>query len=487
MKIAIETAKRFLKPLVGMGVLLCISCNVTPEYTAPEFDFDVPVTFDQSHAETESIPALDPWWRDFGDEKLNRLVEQVLQNNPDIKQAAARILETRAQYRQTRADQWPELTLDGGYSKRKIGGARVGGGNRFETYELAVPASFEIDLWGRLASSSRAAWNELLSAEANRDTVAQGITAEAVRLYLEIEASERRIQIVEQSIESFRRSLAFVNTRYKRGLISILDVRQARRALAGAEARLPGLHQSLGEAQQQLAILAGSYPHTSPAREQPEGYFRMLAPVPSGLPSELLQRRPDIRSAEARLKAFHARVGVARAARFPSIRLTGTYGYSSDQLGELIKSGNDFWDITGGITQPLFDAGRLKAAQQAAEARYQAETAVFTQAVLNAFAEVETALLTRQKQYERRVGLVRFVEEARATQRVAQNRYMRGLVDYLEVLNAQQTRYQAEERVVDVDLAIWSNRVRLHRALGGGWATTPPTTSSSLGRLKTSP
>ena len=167
--------------------------------------------------------------------------------------------------------------------------------------------------------------------------------------------------------------------------------------------------------------------------------------------------------------------------------MTGSYGYSSDQLGELIKSGSDFWDITGIITQPLFDAGRLKAAQQAAEARYQEETAVFAQAVLNAFAEVETALLTRQKQYERRVGLVRFVEEARATQRVAQNRYIRGLVDYLEVLNAQQTRYQAEERVVDVDLAIWSNRVRLHRALGGGWATAQSTTSSAVGSLKTSP
>jgi multidrug efflux system outer membrane protein len=343
-----------------------------------------------------------------------------------------------------------------------------------DTYELAAPAFFEIDLWSRLAKTSKAAWDDILQEEKTRHTVAQTIVAETATLYLQMEASERRLQIAYQSIEAFRRSLQFVDTRYSRGLTSALDVRQARRILAGAESLVPVFQQQLGVIQQQLSVLLGHYPDTEPARRQPEDYYQHLEPVPPGLPSSLLLRRPDIRAAEYRLQALNERIGAAKAARFPTITLTGSYGWSSNELHTLIEPDSVIWNFTRGIVQPVFDAGKLKARQREAEAQYQQGVAEYAKTLLTAFQEVESALLTRKLQLERRKRELKFLEEARATQRVAQNRYILGLTDYLDVLDAQQTRFQAEDSLVLVDLAIYSNRVSLHRALGGGWATPEP-------------
>jgi len=237
---------------------------------------------------------------------------------------------------------------------------------------------------------------------------------------------------------------------------------------------VPQLQQEMGIIQQQLSVLRGHYPRTRPARRQPEDYYKRLAPVPPGLPSDLLMRRPDIRAAEERLKALNERVGVAKADRLPTITLTGGYGWSSNELNELLNRENVAWNLTAGLLQPVFDAGRLKAGQRAAEARYQQGVAEYVQTVLDAFGEVESALLTRKLQIERRERELKFLEEARATQQVAQERYIRGLVIYLDVLNAQITRFQAEDNLALVDLAIMRNRVALHRALGGGWAEPEP-------------
>jgi len=331
-----------------------------------------------------------------------------------------------------------------------------------------------VDLWRKLKKASQAAWADVLQQEEARRTIAQAVVAETISLYLSMEAVERRLQIAEQSISAFRQSLQFVETRYRRGLTSVLDVHQARRVLAQAETIVPQLEQELGIIQQQLSVLLGRYPETRAPRKQPEDYYKQLAPVPPGLPSDLLWQRPDLRAAEASLQALNDRVGVAKANRLPTITLTGNYGWSSEDLNKLLRTENIVWNLTAGIVQPVFDAGRLKAVQRAAEARYLQGVAEYVQTVLDAFSEVEQALLTRELQLDRRTRELKFLEEARATQRVAENRYIRGLVIYLDVLNAQITRYQAEDAVVLVDLVIYRNRIALHRALGGGWAEPEP-------------
>ena len=459
----------------------CGCFNMTPDYRQPDLGIEAPVAYQHEPKEEPALQMADRWWEVFGDAELNKLVDEVLQNNWDLKRTAGKILESRALYVRRRADRFPQVGVDGQAARRQFGGTSVGSGTISNAYQISAPAFFEVDLWGRLASAERSAWEDLLRDEESRRTVAQTVVAETVNLYLLIEAVERRVQISLDSIAAFRQSLNFVETRYKRGLTSILDVRQARRVLAGAEALLPAFRQQLGIAQQQLSLLLGRYPETRPARKQPEDYYQRLGPVPAGLPSDLLQQRPDVRAAEARLKSFNEQIGVAKAARFPSISLTGSYGYSSGELNELLRPDNIFWNISAGITQPIFDAGKLKAGQRAAEARYQQVMAEYVTIVLNAFGEVEGALLTRQQQLERRERLLNFVQEARATQRVAQNRYIRGLTTYLDVLNAQQTRFQAEDNLVEVDLTIFTNRVNLHRAFGGGWAEPAPVPEVDIG------
>lgn len=445
-----------------------------PDFKRPDLSIEIPESY--QHEERAALKSVlnTRWWQAYGNPELNQLVEEVLQRNWDIKMAAAKVLEVRAQLVQKGADRLPSLGLqiEAQRQERPLIGVFPGQTvkTRTDTYTLSLPASFEIDLWGRLAGAEEAVRASLLQAEENRRTVAQSVVAETVTLYLKMEALERRIQLAHWSSESYRQSLQLVEDRYERGLTSILDVRQARRALAQAEAFLPDLRRDLGSTQQNLSILLGRYPTTRPPRRHQYDYFKHLEPVPAGLPSELLLGRPDLRAAEAKLRALNAQVGVAKASRFPRISLTGSFGYTSEELDRLFHSESELWSIASGLTQPLFDAGRLRAGQKAAEARYQQGVAEYAKAVLKAFSEVENALLTRKEELERRERILEFLEEARATQDVAVKRYHRGLVDYLTVLEAQQARFQAEESLVLVDLAVLTNRVTLYRALGGGWA-----------------
>jgi multidrug efflux system outer membrane protein len=435
-----------------------------PDFKRPDAGIEMRGSYQHAPAKAAIAVPKDRWWEVFNSRELNELVDEVLKNNLDIKAACARILELKAQFVQTRADRFPDLNLEGKAQRQSRGETQ-----KTTTYNLSMVTSFELDLWGRLARSEEAARADLMQAEENRRTVTQTMVAETISLYLKMESLERRIQITTESIENYRRSLTLIETRYRRGLTTILDVTQARRSLAQAEASLPSLHQELGLTQQKMAVLLGRYPETKSPRLQPEDYFKRLAPVPAGLPSDILMSRPDIRAAEAGLMALNAQVGVAKGSRFPRITITGSFGYSSEELSDLFRPESRLWNLAMGIVQPLFDAGKLKAVQKAAQARYQKGVIEYAKTVLTAFSEVEGALLTRREQLKRRDRTVKFLKEARATQEISENRYLRGLVNYLPVLDAQQARFQAEENLVLVDLEILNNRVTLHRALGGGW------------------
>jgi multidrug efflux system outer membrane protein len=449
-----------------------------PEYKRPDLDVEVPAAYENAAGDNGAPANGELWWHVFNDPDLNLVVEEVIRNNLDVKQATARVLELHYQVVQTRANRFPQLGLQAQARRQQqpIIGILPSGTVSVENsiFTLALPASFEWDLWGRLARAEEASRAEMLQAVEARHTITQTVVAEAVSLYLQIEALERQIQITDRSITSFKRSRDLVEGRYRRGLSSILDVRQARRLLAQAESLLPDLRQNLSVAQHNLSVLHGNYPTAKPPRPQPEDYFKRLDPVPPGLPSELLQRRPDVRAAEETLKSLNALVGFAKANRFPRITLTGSFGYSSDELATLFQPESQLYNIAADMAQPLFEAGKRKAAQRAAEARYQQAAAAYVKTVLTAFADVEGALVTRKEKIERRDRVVVLLREARAALEVAESRYLRGLLEYLNVLDAQQSLFVAEQDLARVDLAILTNRVALHRALGGGWADPGP-------------
>jgi len=456
---------------VVLGITGCL--NLGPEYQRPADVVAPPAEFQQGMAPGETIVYDAKWWQIFNDPELDQYMEAVLANNWDIARTADRVMELRALAGQARADRYPQVDIDWLNRKdvRKL--PSPGGGRErttSSTYDLALPLFFELDLWGRLARAEEAVRAELLRAEENRRVVAQTVVAEALSLYFEIESIERGLAISYQLIDNFKNNLRLVGRRYERGLASALDVRQARRILAEAEAAIPNLRRDLGARQHQLAVLMGRYPAAGPPRTHPDDYYERLPEVPPGLPSDLLLRRPDIRSAEARLIALNARVAEALASRFPRITLTGSFGYQSTHLDQLLRSDSELWTFANGITQPLFDAGRLEEGQRAAEARYRQGVADYAQAVLTAFAEVEDALLARREQLVRRERVVIFLDEARQTQTVAEKRYGRGLTPYLDVLDAQRVRFLAEQDLVEADLALYINRINLYLALGGDWA-----------------
>ncbi len=460
--------------LLAVAATGCL--RLGPDYRRPDDVGQLRTRYQHGSGADASLPEPDDrWWTEFGDPELDGVVAAVLASNQDILSADDRVRELRALARVATGARLPTLDAEGAWRHRESY-AEVGGEVRrvvTKSYDLTLPAFFEVDVWGRLAYAEDAALESVLAAEENRMAVAQTLVAEAVRLYFEIESIERRIAINTLLVDNFKRNLAFVERRYRLGLANVLDVRQARRILAESESLLPALRRDLGASQQRLGVLMGGYPETRDARTQPSDYYRQMATIPSGIPSDLLRLRPDIRSAEARLRSLNDRVGEAIAARFPRISLTGALGLSASDVDVLFDGQSRFWEAGAGLAQPLFDGGRLAAEQEAAEARYDQEVQEYRKAVLTAISEVERALLTRREEVIRRSRLVSFLEEAKETQRTAEDRYARGLTPYLDVLDAQRARFRAEENIVSVDLALMVNRVNLHLAVGGRWGGAP--------------
>jgi len=448
--------------------------KVGPDYQRPELPLEIPSTYQHGRAKlTPPLTLSTRWWALFRDPQLNRLVEDVIRRNLEIKASKEKVKELVAELIIKRADQFPLIRLEGAYERQKRPLIGIVPTKTFTTrtkyYTLALPASYELDLWGRVKRAEEAALARLLEAKESRLTILQGIVAEAVALYFEIKAIAKRLKVARARIKSYEEELAVLEKRYARGLATLLDLTRTRRNLAKAKATLTSLRLELGVAQQELAVLAARYPHTQEPDQQEEIHFFLPTPVPPGLPSELLMQRPDIRRAEARLKALNAMVGVAKASRFPRISLTGSFGYTSNALRRLFEPTSELWGLAAGIVQPIFDAGRLKASQKVAEARYKQGVIDYAKTVLRAFREVEQALLAREELIKKRSQILEYLEQAALAEALAKSRYSRGLGDYLALLEARQRRYEAQEELILVELAIVTNRVALHRALGGAW------------------
>jgi len=453
--------------LAASTALFVAGCSaIGPRYERPEVA--TPAAYSISTA-PGAIP--DPWWKLFGQPELDSLVEEALAANQDLAAAAARVEEARALAGVARADRFPQVGVAASGTRTKLSPdtATLPPGFDLErdAYRASATFSFELDFWGRLARLHEAARAELVASEEGRRNVRLAVVADTSSTWFELVARRRQLAIARETLDSRRESVRLQRVRFDAGTISELDLAQAEAELAATEATVPQLERQVSSAATRLQVLLGRVGGDLPVGGDLE---TLVAPeVPAGLPSELLARRPDVVAAEQRLVAANARIGVARAAYFPTLSLTAYDGSESRELSDLLSSGTSIWQLGVNLVGPIFNAGRTRRQVEAAAARDRQALAAYLKSVQSAFADVEYALVGRRTGADERAALARQVGALERARRLATLRYDAGDASYLEVLDAERNLYRAELDLVEARRSEAASTVSLIKALGGGW------------------
>lgn len=459
-----------------LTALVLGGCAVGPDYVRPQLPADMPEAFSDASATANNEGIGHRWWTELGDAQLNSLVKQALERNLNLAQATAAVLESRATLGGTKSDRWPGIAANVSGSRSQSNLNTAGGWTEVtnNSFGASLSTSYEIDLWGRLSRAEESARATLLASEANRRTVVQTLVADVVRTWLQVKSLQCQLGLNLRTVDSYQSTLQTVEGRYASGVSTALDVRLARQNLRSAEANVPETRRQLRVAVRTLEILAGRYPAAKvmPADEATVMAAIMpepLSDVPVGLPSALLERRPDLVAAEAQLHANIANVGQAKARLYPTLSLNGSAGFNSSEVDRWFDNTHDIWSLAGNLVMPLINRGATKAQIKAAEARAQQSTASYHAAILNAFNEVEAALDDEIYQARSEESLVQSVREARLSLELAEQRYTSGLDPLLTTLESQRRLFSAESQLLNTQQARRAARVNLILALGGSW------------------
>ncbi|MCC6890527.1 MAG: efflux transporter outer membrane subunit [Hyphomicrobiales bacterium] len=411
-------------------------------------------------------PSLD-WWRGFRSRELTALVEEAQNANFDIAVAMARIVQADAQSKIAGAALLPAADFDSSASR-----SRPAGGPDRSTFRIALNASYEIDFWGKNRATSRAAQETAIAARFDRDVVAISAIVAVATAYFQVLSSQERLRIARRNVEAASRVLTLIRQRQEAGTASALEVAQQETLVASQRAQIPLLDETLRQNMATLALLIGRPPAFVTVRGG-SLYALAIPRVGPGLPSQLLYQRPDIRSAEATLASTDASVEAARAAFFPTIRLTGEGGFTSSALRLLFRPESAFYTLTESLTQPIFDGFRLEGQLEQAQGRQLEALNLYRRAVVSAFTDVERALISVKDSAERERLQQQVVEASRRAFEVAETRLREGTVDLVTVLITQQALFTAEENRVTARLARLQAILALYQALGGSWLPNP--------------
>ena len=410
------------------------------------------------------------WLDDFNNAALRRLVEQAVAANPDLRVAAARVAQARAEARIAGADALPQLATDfaGSRSQRASGQRFVGIGSRSNRFEWAADVSWELDFWGRVRDEQGGAVADAEAALADLHAARLSLAANTVKAAITLAEAEAQIALADENVRRRRTHLGVLEKQLDRGLDpdrAALDVSLSRADLARAESTRASRKQDADAGRRALEALLGSYPA---AKERGLGALpEVRRAVPAGLPSELLLRRPDLLAAERRLEAALRKESAAKKAFLPTFRLTGNTGYSSEELSSMLSPESFIWTIAGSVAQSLFQGGRLKATAELARARYDEALGQYAADALTAFKEVETALAAEAFLREQEAALQTAATEAERSVRLAVGQYERGLTEVLTLLDAQQRVFDSQSSLLAVKAQRLRNRADLHLALGG--------------------
>jgi outer membrane protein, multidrug efflux system len=453
---------------LALLVLLAGCTTVGPDYERPQMD--LPEEFPVGVTGEEPIPA--DWWKLYGDSLLDDLVASSQSRNADIRLAAARLQEAEALAREAGAARYPEVLAGASagrsrVSTRTIPAPQASVPLERSQYQLSASTSFELDFWGRLSRTAEAAQANLLASRHSQDVVALSLAGATAQAYFAARSLEAQLAVLAKTIEARRESLEIARARADAGLASALDVYQAEGALADALAQRREAERQRSLTERALAQLTGRLELKLVGGDL---FALPLPPTPPpGLPSSLLARRPDIRSAEATMIAANAQIGVARAALFPTLSLTASLGAQSAELSELLTSGAGVWSLGLSALAPIFDGGRRQARVEQAEARRGQALAGYQRSIETAFREVADALASVEQSAGAEADLAARLKAARSALELSNERYRAGYSPFLEVLDAQRTANDAELAFVRNRQARLGFSVDLMRALGGGW------------------
>jgi len=472
----------------GLTVSLTLAgCMLGPNYQRPALE--VAKTWDAMTAEkagqgarvsTEKLPEAD-WWREFQNDELNGLIELALRNNHDVRRAAFRVLEGRAITIAASSGLYPQVNLDASYARTRrsetILAAPTGTnpqgfappGATFDTWSGLIDLHWELDLWGRIRRGKEAATAEADALEQDRRAVTLSLISDVGVAYFQLRESDEQIEIAEKNLLLRKDSLDIIRSRAKAGLASELDVQRAEVLVAENAAQVPELRRLREVASHQLEVLVGVTPGTLDLSPRPLRTVVAQPEIPVGLPAQIIERRPDILQAERTLVAANARIGEARAFFFPAISITGQGGLQSSEFTQWFRGGSHTYSIGPSITFPIFLGGTNVARLRGAEARQRQMLEQYQQTILTAFRQVADLLVAIRSRTEQRDRQREQVRAAQTALELAQTRYREGLVNFLDVIDAQRTVLDAETKLVQTERERLTDMVSLFKALGGGW------------------
>ncbi|HSC96494.1 MAG TPA: efflux transporter outer membrane subunit [Burkholderiales bacterium] len=451
--------------------LALTGCAVGPDYERPEIETPPRYRFEDAQAR-DTVNTV--WWTQFGDKELERLIGIALAENKDVLIAAARVEEYYGRYGVQRGQQFPQVGAQAEGGRQQLSresnpllqlfpGTSVT--NNFYSIDLGI--AFELDLWGRLRRGTEAARADLLAVKENRRTVILTLVSAVATAYVNLLNLDRQLEISRETVRSRAESLRIFELRFKGGTISEIELQQLRSEYETALATIPAVEKQIAQQENNLSVLLGRNP--GPIARGGTLQKLLLPAVPAGLPSEVLERRPDIRQAEQQLVAANARIGVAKAAFFPSISLTGLLGVASFDLSNLFSGDARTWTFAGSVNQPIFTGGTLTGQLQVSEAQQKQALYAYQQAIQTAFSEVENSLVDQGKTREQAAAQTRQVEALGRYAYLARLRYDNGYTSYIEVLDAERSLFQAQLQLTQTQGQLYVALINLYKAFGGGW------------------
>ncbi len=475
---------KFISVLLILSVLMS-GCLLGPDFEEPKFD-DLPEEFRFSDgSDSEEVNLI--WWELFNDPVLVSLVNTALENNKDLLIAISRIEEARSFLVFTQADQYPRLDLQGGANKGNFNGGIITSDpdEPNNSAFISPVVNWELDFWGKFRRASESARAQLLASEYATRTVQISLISEVVGAYFILLDFKERLRVSEQTLESRNESLEIIQKRFDRGVIPEIDLNQAQVQREIAAAAVPINKRLIANTENAISILLGTFPQE--IKTDLNLYQQTIPPnVPAGLPSSLLERRPDILEALYLIQAQNALIGVAVADRFPSISISGAAGAATNDAAQMTIDGFA-WNIAAGLAGPIFNFGQDKARVEIEEALTEQALYVYQNVVLNAFREVSDALVDIQTYREQVSALKKQVKAAENANRLSKMRYDQGFSSYLEVLDSERAQFSAQLDLSQATQEYYNAYVRLYKALGGGWISPTDIEESDIASYQTTP